>query len=390
MIDAITGYRIGKGEGFADLMFAMMRAMEAVDDDIIVVSTVHDCQVVDIPDELIKPHDLTVDYIVTPTEIIHCERRPKPKGIVWSMLTNEKLLRVPILRKLRDRQQEAGIDVTLKDGEEPEANDNELDDRERDDRRQRDRRRRRRNTKERRDSERAGEGGEHSESGEANEKEGGKRDRRNNTRRRRRKSSRKSESERGEGDVDNEGESGGEVHDKENIGGERRQRPPRHRRRRSTNKSKDGERSGASGDEEKGDHDERDRGDRGYRNREGGNREDRPPRRRTNGTGPLATIYVGSLPKSLRVSEFKAQVRDKGVNPLRVIWHGASGHAFLQFQKMDEAEGALDILHSFEIEGKALKIEMSRRTSKIAAQGESEPPAWDKGKESEVKGAGSD
>ena len=39
------GWRIGKGEGFADLEYAMMASMGAVDENTIIVTTVHDCQV---------------------------------------------------------------------------------------------------------------------------------------------------------------------------------------------------------------------------------------------------------------------------------------------------------------------------------------------------------
>jgi len=38
------------------------------------------------------------------------------------------------------------------------------------------------------------------------------------------------------------------------------------------------------------------------------------------------SVYVGSLPRTLRVSEFKAEVRDRNVQPLRVIWRGSSGY----------------------------------------------------------------
>jgi len=42
---------------------------------------------VDIPDKLIEDHDVTVDYIVTQSEIIKCNRtRGKPVGIIWSKL----------------------------------------------------------------------------------------------------------------------------------------------------------------------------------------------------------------------------------------------------------------------------------------------------------------
>ena len=56
----LTGYRIGKGEGYADMEYAMMVTMGAVNQDTVVITTVHDCQVVDIPDELIDEHDLMV------------------------------------------------------------------------------------------------------------------------------------------------------------------------------------------------------------------------------------------------------------------------------------------------------------------------------------------
>ncbi|XP_042630925.1 methenyltetrahydrofolate synthase domain-containing protein isoform X1 [Cyprinus carpio] len=79
------GYRIGKGEGFADMEYAMMACMGAVCESTVVVTIVHDCQVVDIPEELTESHDLTVDFILTPTRIIKTEcTHPKPQGIIWS------------------------------------------------------------------------------------------------------------------------------------------------------------------------------------------------------------------------------------------------------------------------------------------------------------------
>ena len=39
-----TGYRIGKGEGYADLEYAMARGAGAVTEDTMVVTTVHDDQ----------------------------------------------------------------------------------------------------------------------------------------------------------------------------------------------------------------------------------------------------------------------------------------------------------------------------------------------------------
>lgn len=110
------GYRIGKGEGYADMEYAMMVSMGAVNQDTVVVSTVHDCQVVDIPDELTDEHDLMVDYIVTPTRVIHCQGHTQSSaGIQWSKVTPQMLKDIPVLKDLREKERRLGKNVTLKD-----------------------------------------------------------------------------------------------------------------------------------------------------------------------------------------------------------------------------------------------------------------------------------
>ncbi|CAH2324097.1 methenyltetrahydrofolate synthase domain-containing isoform X1 [Pelobates cultripes] len=108
-------WRIGKGEGFADLEHAMMMAMEAVTEDTVVVTIVHDCQVLDFPEDLLGEHNLTVDYILTPTRIIKTDcKRPKPEGIIWSKITWEMMKKIPILKKLHAIEKEAGKNVFIK------------------------------------------------------------------------------------------------------------------------------------------------------------------------------------------------------------------------------------------------------------------------------------
>ncbi|XP_006888847.1 PREDICTED: methenyltetrahydrofolate synthase domain-containing protein isoform X1 [Elephantulus edwardii] len=103
------GWRIGKGEGYADLEYAMMVAMGAVRPETPVVTVVHDCQVVDIPETLLEDHDLTVDYVLTQTRVIRTGcRRPKPTGITWSKISPEMFQRIPILRSLYQRERPAG------------------------------------------------------------------------------------------------------------------------------------------------------------------------------------------------------------------------------------------------------------------------------------------
>ncbi|KAM3828881.1 methenyltetrahydrofolate synthase domain-containing protein isoform 4-T5 [Vipera latastei] len=110
------GWRIGKGEGFADMEYAMMVSMGAIGQRTVVITTVHDCQVVDIPEELLDDHDLTVDYILTPTRIIKTEcKRPKPWGIMWHKISQETLRKIPVLRILHGREKLEGKTVLLKD-----------------------------------------------------------------------------------------------------------------------------------------------------------------------------------------------------------------------------------------------------------------------------------
>uniref|UniRef100_A0A0E0F8P1 5-formyltetrahydrofolate cyclo-ligase n=1 Tax=Oryza meridionalis TaxID=40149 RepID=A0A0E0F8P1_9ORYZ len=68
-VDPSTGARLGKGEGFAELEYGMMRYMGSISDSTMIVTTVHDKQLVnDIPVEKLLVHDVPVDIICTPTQ----------------------------------------------------------------------------------------------------------------------------------------------------------------------------------------------------------------------------------------------------------------------------------------------------------------------------------
>ncbi|KAL6209347.1 hypothetical protein ACLB2K_020289 [Fragaria x ananassa] len=110
-VDPRTGARLGKGEGFAELEYGMLRYMGAIDDSTPVVTTVHDSQLVDdIPIEKLLVHDVPVDIICTPTQVIFTNTSiPKPHGIYWDKLSPEKLGQIKILRELKRRiEQETG------------------------------------------------------------------------------------------------------------------------------------------------------------------------------------------------------------------------------------------------------------------------------------------
>ena len=102
-----TGARLGKGEGFAELEYGLLRMMGAIDERTLIVTSVHDCQVLEggeIDTTLLLRHDVPVDIICTPTRIIHTNTAiPKPTGIFWDMLSPQKLAQIRVLQQLKSR-----------------------------------------------------------------------------------------------------------------------------------------------------------------------------------------------------------------------------------------------------------------------------------------------
>ncbi|XP_053556890.1 methenyltetrahydrofolate synthase domain-containing protein isoform X2 [Bombina bombina] len=225
------GWRIGKGEGFADMEYAMMVAMGAVTEHTVVVTVVHDCQVVDFSEELLDDHDLTVDFILTPTRVIKTEcMRPKPQGIIWSKISEEMMVKIPILRKLLDKERRAGKDVNLKTSEDSTAE------------------------------------------------------------------------SRNEYSCSRVSEKTTEVSSSRKQGLTDRQ----------------------------------------------------------DTVQEVATVYVGDIPQSTRVSELKGILRERGAAPLRLTWQGAQHRAFLDYQDRCQAEKALNSLAGLSIAGHSVRIEMAR------------------------------
>ena len=96
------GARIGKGGGFADLEYGLAIAAGIISPDTPVASTVHPMQVLD--EELpYTRHDVFLDYVATPDEMIHCPGgMPRPAGIYWDDLSPAKIRQIPLLKKLRE------------------------------------------------------------------------------------------------------------------------------------------------------------------------------------------------------------------------------------------------------------------------------------------------
>ncbi len=92
-----SGDRVGKGEGYSELEYAILRELGKVSEKVPVATTVHSIQIVDeIPSQ---PFDVPVDIIVTEKEIIRTKpTREKPKGIYMEYLSKEKIEDTPYLK----------------------------------------------------------------------------------------------------------------------------------------------------------------------------------------------------------------------------------------------------------------------------------------------------
>lgn len=92
------GHRAGKGAGFADLEFAILRELGHL--PVPIATTIHPLQLVGgFPIEAI---DQRLSAIVTPDEFIAVETPgPMPSGVDWPRLTEAEIASMPILAELR-------------------------------------------------------------------------------------------------------------------------------------------------------------------------------------------------------------------------------------------------------------------------------------------------
>ena len=92
------GRRLGKGHGYADLEYAILR--ELGHPPVPVATTVHALQMLEeFPTEA---HDVPVSIIATSSQLIEiAEPFPAPSGIDWSRLTPQALAEMPVLAELK-------------------------------------------------------------------------------------------------------------------------------------------------------------------------------------------------------------------------------------------------------------------------------------------------
>jgi 5-formyltetrahydrofolate cyclo-ligase len=97
-----SGARVGKGEGYSDLEFAILSDLGLVDAETVVATTVHESQLVD--DDEVEPdaHDVPMDLVVTPERVIRPDGNDaRPAGVDWDALSEERVQEMPVLVRLR-------------------------------------------------------------------------------------------------------------------------------------------------------------------------------------------------------------------------------------------------------------------------------------------------
>ena len=102
-----SGRRLGKGLGYAELEWAILYEMGVVDQSTLVITTVHEDQIVpedELSAELQEDHDLPVDIIVTPKRTYHVNPKiDKPDcGILWYKL-KDHLKSIDIIQIIREK-----------------------------------------------------------------------------------------------------------------------------------------------------------------------------------------------------------------------------------------------------------------------------------------------
>ncbi|RKS83949.1 5-formyltetrahydrofolate cyclo-ligase [Haloarcula quadrata] len=102
------GARTGKGEGYSDLEYAVLRELGLVDETTPVVTTVHELQIVGGPEGVVDTtvpvddHDVPMDWVVTPERTVEtATTHTTPAGVDWDALSTERIDEIPVLSARR-------------------------------------------------------------------------------------------------------------------------------------------------------------------------------------------------------------------------------------------------------------------------------------------------
>jgi len=99
------GARVGKGEGYSDLEYAVLHELGLVDAGTPTLTTVHELQVLDGPESAVPgasvpvdAHDVPMDYVVTPARTVETDTPyPRSDGVDWAALSEDRVAEIPVL-----------------------------------------------------------------------------------------------------------------------------------------------------------------------------------------------------------------------------------------------------------------------------------------------------
>lgn len=96
------GARLGKGGGYSDLEYGLLRQAGKVGADTPIATTVHPLQIVRSGSIPMLAHDQSLDLIATPDGLVRTERElERAPGVLWDALSEEKIASIPVLSALR-------------------------------------------------------------------------------------------------------------------------------------------------------------------------------------------------------------------------------------------------------------------------------------------------
>ena len=96
------GIRIGKGGGYSEIEYGILRELGLISEKTPIFTTVHEIQIIDEAPK--EEHDFYVDAIFTPDKKVKVERKYcQPTGIIWEKLTKNQLEDIPILHELKKK-----------------------------------------------------------------------------------------------------------------------------------------------------------------------------------------------------------------------------------------------------------------------------------------------
>ncbi len=95
------GARLGKGGGYADLEFALLRETGALGARTPIATTVHPLQLLRARAFQMEAHDTSVDLVALPERLLHCPRTyRRPSKVLWDLLDDERRAAMPVLHGL--------------------------------------------------------------------------------------------------------------------------------------------------------------------------------------------------------------------------------------------------------------------------------------------------